>query len=76
MTWNYRVIETKHSEEDSTYDICEVYYDKDGNIIAISGPQTLTSVDNDYKSGLIWIMDKMKDALGKPVIQHNYFEVK
>jgi hypothetical protein len=31
MSWNYRVLKRRHSDDEVTYGIHEVYYDKQGN---------------------------------------------
>lgn len=75
-TWNYRVVETKHSDTESTFSICEVYYDEAGEITAMSGAVPMSSTDSDYKNDLLWELEQMKLALEKPVIQNDYFDKK
>lgn len=64
--WNYRVIE-KGTEDYKYYEIHEVYYDVDGNIIAwTENPVNLyIETVSDIKS----LMKRFKKAVKKPILR-------
>lgn len=69
--WNHRII--KHVTSDSEwFAVHEVYYDDDGT------PNSCTSepikiIQEDLKD-IEWEIDKIKEALQKPVLHYSYFE--
>ncbi len=72
MAWNYRVVKkvTKIplGETDITYEIHDVYYDKnleDPSIGRISLPLS------DTVEGLQWNLERMLEACKKPVLDYN-----
>ena len=70
MTWNLRVIATMEpmigGEPEVNFALHEVYYDKNGN------PNALTKnpirVSGESLEAIEWYIDKMKDALKKPIL--------
>ena len=65
MGWNHRIL--AHTDgEDWFFQIHEVSYDKQGN------PNSYTeqgvSVGADSIEGIVWILDKMKECLNKPIL--------
>ncbi len=71
MGWNYRVLAKKQSDDSIFLDIYEVYYDEDGN------PEYCTenpiTVGGDDLEDIQWQLDKMRDALSKPVLNYDDF---
>ncbi len=74
MTWNYRVLRTTHKnslhEEESFYDIHEVYYDHTGKKIR-AWSSTPSSVGGDTIEELHAELDRMRRALDKPILMRN-----
>jgi hypothetical protein len=72
MPWNYRVVKkvTKIplGETDITYEVHDVYYDENLDIVNIGKISFPMSDDVD---GLKWILKKMLEACKKPVIDYN-----
>jgi hypothetical protein len=72
MAWNYRVVKkvTKIplGETDITYEIHDVYYDKNLDNPSI-GKISLPLSDD--VEGLRWTLEKMLEACKKPVIDYN-----
>jgi hypothetical protein len=68
--WNYRVIEFIDPEEGPWRAIHEVYYDAEGKPTSYAeGPTAVTTHDPDGNSAeLGWVLDRMRDALKKPVL--------
>lgn len=65
MSWNHRILAHK-SENETYFQIHEVYYDKKGvpdgytkNGVSVGG--------NDLKE-IIWVLDKMKECAKKPIL--------
>lgn len=72
MTWNFRII--RHFENGEEYfSIHEVHYQEDGSLYAADPlPVSLTS---DMVEGLDELLDKMKIAVSKPILDEKDFEV-
>jgi len=72
MPWNYRVVKkvTKIplGETDTTYEIHDVYYDK--NLENSSIGRISLPLSGDVE-GLQWTLEKMLEACKKPVIDYN-----
>ena len=72
MPWNYRVVKkvTKIplGETDITYEVHDVYYDENLDIVNIGKISFPMSDDVD---GLKWTLKKMLEACKKPVLDYN-----
>ena len=72
MAWNYRVVKkvTKIplGETDITYEIHDVYYDENLDIVNIG---RISFPMSDDVEGLKWCLKKMLEACKKPVIDYN-----
>jgi len=72
MAWNYRVVKkvTKIplGETDITYEIHDVYYDKNLEDPSIGRISLLLSDDVE---GLQWNLERMLEACKKPVLDYN-----
>lgn len=73
MHWNYRVIEfVDPATEEPWRGIFECYYDDEGKPNGYrEGPAEVVSYDpegNEAPGGLAWVLDKMREALSKPVL--------
>ena len=71
MSWNYRVvrqIESGPQGGEEILKICEVYYHKDNETprAFTDGAQPMSV--NAGIEGLTWVLDKMREALSKPVL--------
>lgn len=65
MTWNYRVVRFKNNEDiEEYYEIKEVFYDKQGNILGY----TDSSVLSETFEGILDVLDLMCSATAKAVI--------
>jgi len=70
MSWNFRII--RHIDNGSAWlAIHEVFYDKDDN--PDSCTQNPVRAVGEDKSEIKWYLDKMHEALEKPVIDYKYF---
>lgn len=65
MGWNYRILAHKHNEE-VELSIHEVYYND--NDIPDSYTKFPVSVNSDSPKGIKWSLNKMQDALKKPIL--------
>ena len=63
MSWNYRVVRTKFPDGEEEFGIHEMYYDSDAPT-ADPVPVVGESINH-----LRWILDRMREALDKPVIE-------
>ena len=72
MSWNYRVVKFKNEDIDEYFEIKEVFYDKEGNLAGYAE----ASVFSDTYDGLFEVMEMMKSATAKPVINEEDFFVK
>jgi hypothetical protein len=76
--WNYRVIEfvDPHTEE-PWRGIFEVYYDDEGRPNGyLEEPSDVVSYDsggNEAPGGLAWVLDRMREALERPVLVEKDF---
>jgi hypothetical protein len=66
MNWNYRVMEFE-SGDDVYHEIREVYYDSEGNPNGYTA--RTAGVGSDSANGLSWVLDRMREALDKPVLK-------
>jgi len=70
MGWNYRVL--AHKDGDEMYFMMhEVYYNKDG--IPNSYTANGVGLGSNSIEGLEWGLDKMKEALSKPILSIENF---
>jgi len=67
--WNYRIIEFTENDEIS-YQIYEVYYDDNDKIKHYADEPLIAAESVD---GLKWMMNKMYEALNKPVLKESDF---
>lgn len=65
MTWNYRIMRQKEVGIGFTYAIHEVYYDGEKPISVSEEPCSILSEELE---GLPWVLEKIHDALKKPVL--------
>jgi hypothetical protein len=63
MSWNYRVVRTKFPNGEEIFGIHEMYYDPDAPTV---DPVPIFS---DSIDGLRSVLDRMREALDKPVIE-------
>lgn len=71
MGWNYRVIEfVEPGTEERWQAIHEVHYDETGQptSYAENPAPVMTHDDGNCKADLGWVLDKMREALSKPVL--------
>lgn len=78
MSWNYRVIEFVDPHTNEPWrGIFEVYYDDEGRPNGYTeDPSDVVSHDeggNEAKGGLAWVLDRMREALDKPVLVERDF---
>jgi hypothetical protein len=70
MSWNYRVVKFKgENEEDTYYEIKEVFYDNLGKPVGYSD----ANCGADTYEGLFKCMSMMQAAHAKPVIEESEF---
>lgn len=68
MTWNHRVI--KHEKDGEVwYTLHEVFYDDDGSIKGWT--QDAIAPLSETRDGLYWVLDKMREAVAKPVLKED-----
>lgn len=67
MAWNYRVVKKKLSEEEDTFDVCEVYYDEDGKPTSWAWGKNILSADSFEE--LQDILVRVQEAIKKPVLE-------
>lgn len=74
--WNYRVLAKKVGNE-IEYGLYEVYYDDEDNPTSCStnscNPLCYSSEGNEPIESLNWILEVMKKALEKPIIDYDNF---
>ncbi len=78
MSWNYRVIEFVCPMSNETWQaIHEVFYDEHGMPESYGeDPASVTSSDsNGNQADLGWVLDKMREALDKPVLVERDFVI-
>ena len=68
MSWNYRVIRSPNAEEGYSFAIHGVYGSE-----ASGEPRSWTEnpvdVSAENLDGLRWVLDRMRDALSKPILE-------
>ena len=67
MSWNHRLMKMKDGEDDF-YQIHEVYYDKEGNVVSYT-KNGVTVGGNDIEE-VKWVLLEMLKALDKPVLDY------
>jgi hypothetical protein len=73
-TWNYRVMDIRHNDGSGGVEtiraIHEVYYNEHGEPISytLNPVQVLTVLETDSPNALMETLDKMREALSKPVM--------
>ena len=74
--WNYRVIEFIDPNEGPWRSIHEVHYDEKGKPTSYTEePARVVSFDDGgNERELSWVLDRMRDALGKPVLRESDFD--
>lgn len=65
MSWNYRVLAHEYHDE-LFFAIHEVYYNEDGTPDGCT--QNAIGVAGENPDGLKWTLNRMKEALKKPVL--------
>lgn len=76
MSWNYRVIEFICPVSTERWQaIHEVHYDSEGRPISYSegAACVISSDDGGNEAGLAWVLDRMREALDKPVLVERDF---
>jgi hypothetical protein len=68
MGWNHRIIKTKDGEDD-WYQIHEVHYDENEEIIAHTERGSI--VGGNSLEDIKWTLEKMIESLSKEVINQN-----
>lgn len=72
MSWNYRVVKKTTKiplgETDITYEIHDVYYDENLDIVNIG--RVSFPMGDDIES-LQWSLERMMEACKKPIIDYN-----
>lgn len=75
--WNYRVIEfAANGNEPAFRELREVYYNAAGQPYAYGAPAHVMWGDNEEPSTPYSILERMREALGKPVLDAQAFEPK
>ena len=70
MSWNYRILKHKNSRtNESYYAIHEVHYNKDG--VPRTWSKSRNLFEQEELDDLVWVHEKIKDALEKPVLEWN-----
>jgi hypothetical protein len=71
--WNYRVMRVISPElpEEPMYQIHEVHYEGDKPRMVMVNPAPVMSED---VAGMRWVLDKMREALDKPVLDYETLE--
>lgn len=73
MSWNYRVIRhVKNNEE--FYHVHEVYYDDNGTPTMVSTEPIAPYAES--VEDLKWVLERMLEALDKPILDYEYFKNK
>lgn len=72
MSWNYRVVRFENEDMGEYFEIKEVFYNKDGGLAGYSE----ASIFSDTYDGLFEVIDLMKAATAKPVINEADFFIK
>jgi hypothetical protein len=64
--WNHRVIQRDYDGE-TFHEIVEAYYDDEGNMNGYT-QDAIAPVSEEGVEGLRWVLQRMLEALDKPVI--------
>lgn len=73
MTWNFRVMELIDSDGEPYHEIREIYYDENGKLNGyVDHAAEISSVGG--LAGLAWVLDRMREALEKPVVRERDFQ--
>lgn len=75
MSWNYRVIEFIDPHDGPWRAIHEVHYDDQGRPAAYteSPAKVISTDDAGNNAGLDWVLDRMREALTRPVLVERDF---
>lgn len=67
MAWNYRVLKKKLSEDEDTFDVCEVYYDEDNKATSWAWGKNVLSGESleELQDTLV----RIQEAIKKPVLE-------
>ncbi|MEJ1517806.1 hypothetical protein R3O67_32005 [Bacillus cereus] len=68
MAWNYRIVKKKLTEDEDTFDICEVHYDDKGNPTSYAPGKNVLSQDS-YED-LLWAHQEIEKAYKAPVLEY------
>jgi hypothetical protein len=68
MSWNYRIMHHKEGDEDYL-EIHEVYYNKAGQVTRWTTNPAKPYAES--KSGLVWVLNRMKEATKKPTLEYD-----
>lgn len=71
--WNYRVIEFVDPSGEPWRAIFEVHY-RDGLPVAYTEEPAVVLSDEENNDGLAWALDRMREALDKPVLVERDFD--
>jgi len=70
MSWNHRVLAHKDGE-DWYFQIHEVFYNETGRPDSYTAQGVGVGAEN--LEGLVWVLDKMKECLSKPILSVDDF---
>lgn len=65
MTWNYRVLQTAQQDGEPWYQIHKVFYK---NNVPNASTETKVGVVGESKEDLLWVLDRMREAIEKPAL--------
>lgn len=67
MAWNYRVLKKKLSEDEDTFDVCEVYYDEHDKATSWAWGKNVLSGESleELQETLV----RIQEAIQKPVLE-------
>lgn len=71
-TWNYRVMKFVDEDEEPYHQIHEVYYDKEGHPNGYT-ENAVSVLSTEGIDGLSWVLEKMAEALTKPILEESDF---
>lgn len=66
MSWNYRVVKKESTQKEVYYEVCEVYYSKEGVPHAYSENRIFATEELE---DLMWTHEAMKKAFEKPFLE-------
>jgi len=69
MTWNHRVIRILDTDGTYYYAIHECFYTSKRSKLPHSWTADAVSVGSDTTDGLLWVLQKMKEAVAKPALE-------